>query len=690
MWPSTNPKPCAPAAGRALWALALAAAMLSRPALAMSQRASEAGMYSEAVSQYQAGNFDEAGAAFKALARRNPLGRRAWMAFLFERQGYSELEIELSGTADAEERLWLARARADNGQWSAALPALEGLEGREAALLRAEALDAIGSTAAGQAWGQALQSDKRNPMAAFAAFKAADFAGRQDDFAQAEKLYKRAERLDPSYGAVHGRLAQLYAQDGRYADAKARLERALKVDSQDAQALDCLNLLKKAEPGLFVASVATAQRLDLARLKGRNPRVTPLRQKEGEPMMRIGILEGASRFSFRTGSATCLEPMGLTLEADALYQMEEKGGHWRLWQRSAQGLGAVADLEGASITLAQEDPSSTISVFDVAFGSGYFWAAKEDRSYRDSLEISFDQAGGLTVVNVLPLDAYLLGVLPAEMPQSWPREALLAQAVAARSDALSKRGRHKAQGFDLCSEVHCQMYRGVGEESPATTFAVTATAGEVLESGGKLLGGIYMNSCGGHTQDSWDAWAGEATGQSHAVFDGPSPKAGAFPLAPQDLLGYLEDPRDQVGAWCSRMPGELYSDFRWVARYSRQELEATVARRHEVGRLLAVEPLERSEAGYVRRVRFIGTKGSSIGSSDYIRSAIKGLRSNLFYVETRRDADGDPVEFLFHGGGWGHGVGFCQSGAGAMALAGRKHGEILRHYFTGSGIKRLY
>jgi stage II sporulation protein D len=645
-------------------------------------------LYAEAVKRFQAGDFDEAGALFKALAPADPRARKAWLAFLFERQGYGALEAELAGPRDDFERALLARALANQSKWPASLAALEGLGGSEALLLRAQALDALGSSLAAQAWEAALQIPKRDPLASLAFFKAADFSARQGAAEEAELRYKRAERLDQAATAVHRRLAQLYQEEGRFKDAKARLERALKVDPLDLESRDCLNLLLRAKPALVAEAKAREAKREAERLGKTNPRVAALPLSPGEPLLRVGVLPLASRFKFRTGGPTLLEPQGLLLPGGAVFEVALKGTKWRLARVDAAGSSREAVFEGAQAALSPQDPSSTLSFFDVDFGSGTFWAGKEDRAFRGAFELRFEGMKGVSAVNLIPLDAYLLAVLPGEMPSTWPAEAQLAQAVAARGDALSKRGRHKAQGFDVCSDVHCAMYRGVDGENAASSWAVTATAGEILEENGRPLGGLYMNSCGGHTQDSWETWAGEPMARRHAVADfeeGP-----AFPLDPQGLLAWLEEPAASSMAWCAREGLGPYSEFRWCARYSREELELSVARRHDIGRLLAVEPLERSSGGQVRRLRFSGSKGSSIGSSDYIRSAVKGLRSNLFFVETRRGEDGEAAEFLFHGGGWGHGVGLCQVGAAGMAMAGKKHGEILRHYFQGSDIRKLY
>lgn len=384
---------------------------------------------------------------------------------------------------------------------------------------------------------------------------------------------------------------------------------------------------------------------------------------------------------------------GISLPAGAIVDVSLRGAQWRLLRKDG-GREEIVARFSEPLRLEPEDASSTLALFDVAFGSGYYFAAKEDRFYRGAFVLKPEGLKGVTLINEIPLDSYLLGVVPAEVQAYWPHQVLRAQAIAARGDTLSKIGRHGKEGFDLCPEVHCEMYRGAGLEDRRSSKAVMETRGEVLRQGkgGKLLPAIYMGACGGHTMEAWEAWSGEPKLHSHAVFDGPpkSAFAGRFPLDPAHLLDYLEDPHDAVQAWCGRASSEPYSHYRWIMRYSPGELSGFANRRYPVGKVKAVEVLERSASGHVRRMRIIGDKQSSISSSDYIRSSLKGLRSNLFYVETRRDALGEPVEFLFHGGGWGHGVGLCQDGAMAQAEAGRKAEEILLHYYKGGIIEVKY
>ncbi|HPS79197.1 MAG TPA: SpoIID/LytB domain-containing protein [Thermoanaerobaculaceae bacterium] len=125
------------------------------------------------------------------------------------------------------------------------------------------------------------------------------------------------------------------------------------------------------------------------------------------------------------------------------------------------------------------------------------------RVYRGSVEIRRVN-GDLVVVNAVNLEAYLRGVVPAELgPKTFPAvEALKAQAVAARTYAVAHLGDHAADGWDLCDTMSCQVYEGTGVEHPLSDRAVAETAGQILTFGGKPVQAFYHSTCGGHTEDA--------------------------------------------------------------------------------------------------------------------------------------------------------------------------------------------
>jgi stage II sporulation protein D len=132
--------------------------------------------------------------------------------------------------------------------------------------------------------------------------------------------------------------------------------------------------------------------------------------------------------------------------------------------------------------------------------------------YRGYIELSVNSSNRLTIVNVLNLEDYLKGVVPAELsPAVFPQlEAIKAQAVAARTYALRHLGQFAAEGFDICSTPACQVYRGVGVEQRMANEAVAATSGEVLTYEGALIDALYTSTCGGRTEEVQNVFDGEA------------------------------------------------------------------------------------------------------------------------------------------------------------------------------------
>ena len=123
--------------------------------------------------------------------------------------------------------------------------------------------------------------------------------------------------------------------------------------------------------------------------------------------------------------------------------------------------------------------------------------------YRGLLEVRPAEEGRLTVVNVVHLEDYLRGVVPNELsPQAFPQiEALKAQAVAARTYALSHLGDYSSKGYDVCATPSCQVYRGQSSEHPLTDRAVEETRGIVATWRGRAIHAYYTSTCGGHTED---------------------------------------------------------------------------------------------------------------------------------------------------------------------------------------------
>ena len=125
--------------------------------------------------------------------------------------------------------------------------------------------------------------------------------------------------------------------------------------------------------------------------------------------------------------------------------------------------------------------------------------------YRGHFQL-INSGDGLTVVNDIPLELYLQGVVPSEMPPSWEHDAHKAQAIAARSYALANMGKRAKNGYDLKDTPEDQAYGGASAETPQTNDAVSETAGLVLIYDGKIIPAYYSASAGGHTKSASQVW----------------------------------------------------------------------------------------------------------------------------------------------------------------------------------------
>jgi stage II sporulation protein D len=292
---------------------------------------------------------------------------------------------------------------------------------------------------------------------------------------------------------------------------------------------------------------------------------------------------------------------------------------------------------------------SSASPIQIRLGSG------KPRSYRGKLSISA-RRGHLALVDQIPLEDYLRGVLPSEIPTSFEPEALRAQAIAARTYAIMVWGRHRQDGYDLCDLPHCQAYLGVEGESRRTDSAVSQSAGLIVTYQHKPIYAVYHDSCGGRTAGNETAWQGS------------------------DPLPYLRPVLDGngAGAFCDRSPRAV-----WTRQIPQAKVAASLARSGVSAPISAIEPVSRDENGRPQGFIIRGSEGDVTIKAGVLRDAVNralgpaGLPSADFTAAPNGDL------LVFAGRGNGHGVGLCQWGANAMAKAGHTAAAILTHYYSG-------
>jgi SpoIID/LytB domain protein len=312
---------------------------------------------------------------------------------------------------------------------------------------------------------------------------------------------------------------------------------------------------------------------------------------------------------------------------------------------------------------------------------------REDRAYRGRLYVTLDASGALAAVHGVSLEELLRGLVPSEMPASSPLEALKAQAVTARSNVLAQIGtRHLTDPFMLCAEVHCQAYRGEGARTGRSDEAVHATRGEALFGGADrtLVDAVYSAMCGGHGEDNDEVWGNAPSASLRGRPDLP-PEEGA-----EWARGLAEEPRLRAflaaspPAYCRRPAPARKDRYRWERRFEPAELDAALSSLG-VGRVRAVAVRARGVSGRARLLEVEGEDGRAVVSGELrIRRLLRDLPSAMFVV------DREGAATVLRGGGWGHGAGMCQWGAVGRAGAGQGYREILRAYYSGAEVAKVY
>jgi stage II sporulation protein D len=305
------------------------------------------------------------------------------------------------------------------------------------------------------------------------------------------------------------------------------------------------------------------------------------------------------------------------------------------------------------------------------------------KPYRGSLQFSNRIGSGLSVINFIELDDYLKGVLPVEIGylNDEGYEAYRAQAIASRSYALSKLKGTKEKDYDLRATIMDQVYRGVAGETSSSTRAVEETAGLVGMWKGEPIKAYYSSCCGGHTADIRFSW----------------PWKEHFP--------YLYGVRDARGEKSDRSFCRGSAHFRWRVGWRENKLVEILRKTLKNGTKEKITPFRKlfdlraggfAPDGRVKYLDVITDTGKYRIYGDRIRWVLKPespngaiLKSTLFKISVKRNR-GKVVRVDILGGGNGHGVGMCQTGAIKMAKLGYNAEEIILHYYPGVMIKKIY
>ena len=300
------------------------------------------------------------------------------------------------------------------------------------------------------------------------------------------------------------------------------------------------------------------------------------------------------------------------------------------------------------------------------------------KGYRGKLKLFEDRFGKMTVVNLVDIESYLYGVIKSEMLINSPIEALKAQAVVARTYAIRNKDKFRREGFGLTDDVRSQVYNGIEDEHPIARKVVKNTHGKILTYNDEPISGFYHSACGGSTLASKD-WHGKA-------------------------VPYL---KSKECTWC-----DGYKNYVWDYELSFAGLSGYLNQKGEKIRKIHKVDFEHDQNGRVKLVNIVHKDGKLKVSGTAFRQMISAskVRSTIFKSldvidngSYKRNTQEETAvmqilmnynrrfsKLKLRGTGFGHGVGLCQWGAKGLAKQSLKYPDILKYYFTGVSLKKIY
>ena len=347
--------------------------------------------------------------------------------------------------------------------------------------------------------------------------------------------------------------------------------------------------------------------------------------------------------------------------------------------------------------------------------------------YRGSIEIDIDKEHRkLNVINIIGIEEYLYGVLKKEISPRWPKEALKAQAVAARTFAIFNMNKYIDKGYNICASTNSQAYGGVNHEDPLTNKAVDETRGVIITYKGKPINAVYHSDSGGYTEDSENVWGSflpylRSVESKFEEKVSPPHHTWSYSINEKDLTKKLQKQGYKINSVVSIGPvkksetsrtSELVftaddnkvismktNDFRSLI--GAELIRSTLLNIKTIGRELSItEETEDKEEIEDKEEQQESIKEILEQKKDWtIKELLELMKKNKEEREKEKEEEvlkveimksNIPLTFIFSGSGNGHGVGMSQWGAYGMSLQGFKYQDILKYYYQGINIIKKY
>jgi SpoIID/LytB domain protein len=302
-----------------------------------------------------------------------------------------------------------------------------------------------------------------------------------------------------------------------------------------------------------------------------------------------------------------------------------------------------------------------------------------------------------TIVNNVPLETYVRGVVPHEIGYNAPYAAVQAQTILARTYALASLHRFKVDEYELCADTQCQVYRGLEDTTEVADRAIADTRGLVLTYNNRAIDALYSSTTGGITANYNDIWDGTPRPYLQSVLDiiNRSEDQRSANIADDKNLKAFLDRQEEFNE-------SGWKALRWQKAGSLDELQISLKKflrfsgdiTTNFNAIKQLKVVKRASSGRVLEMEVTTDTGNIFVKKDEIIDAFDPPDSTFFrlepiYNEKEKGKEKLLTGYTFIGGGLGHGVGMSQTGSYKLARNGWTYDRILNFYYTGAKIQKL-